>query len=113
MAKLSLDSYEYSQLKATVLFSPHHLGLASTSQILKFHKKEQMELHNYVQKNYSEDIYWWAQILNLLALRLMSTNITEFVFTGFIGNVSKDRVIHYILKKKMEEYNGQVTSANP
>ncbi|XP_078008348.1 nuclear receptor subfamily 2 group C member 2 isoform X2 [Phascolarctos cinereus] len=57
MAKLDIDGYEYAYLKAIVLFSPDHPGLASTSQIEKFQEKAQMELQDYVQKTYSEDTY--------------------------------------------------------
>ncbi|XP_029412907.1 nuclear receptor subfamily 2 group C member 2 isoform X2 [Nannospalax galili] len=114
MAKLDIDGYEYAYLKAIVLFSPDHPGLAGTSQIEKFQEKAQMELQDYVQKTYSEDTYRLARILvRLPALRLMSSNITEeLFFTGLIGNVSIDSIIPYILKMETAEYNGQITGAS-
>ncbi|XP_069499520.1 nuclear receptor subfamily 2 group C member 2 isoform X1 [Ambystoma mexicanum] len=111
MARLDIDGYEYAYLKAIVLFSPDHPGMTSTSQIEKFQEKAQMELQDYVQKTYPDDIYRLARILvRLPALRLLSSSITEeLFFTGLIGNVPIDSIIPYILKMETADYNGQIT----
>uniref|UniRef100_A0A665T857 Nuclear receptor subfamily 2, group C, member 2 n=1 Tax=Echeneis naucrates TaxID=173247 RepID=A0A665T857_ECHNA len=100
MTRLETDSYEYAYLKAIVLFSPDHPGVESGGQIEKFQEKALMELQDYVQKTYPDDMYRLTRILTRLpALRLMNSSITEeLFFTGLIGNVSIDSIIPYILK---------------
>ncbi|XP_037539885.1 nuclear receptor subfamily 2 group C member 2 [Nematolebias whitei] len=109
MTRLEIDSYEYAYLKAIVLFSPDHPGVDSSGQIEKFQEKALMELQDYVQKTYPDDIYRLTRILTRLpALRLMNSSITEeLFFTGLIGNVSIDSIIPYILKMETAEYNSQ------
>uniref|UniRef100_A0A3P8TCX1 Nuclear receptor subfamily 2, group C, member 2 n=1 Tax=Amphiprion percula TaxID=161767 RepID=A0A3P8TCX1_AMPPE len=109
MTRVETDSYEYAYLKAIVLFSPDHPGVDSSGQIEKFQEKALMELQDYVQKTYPEDIYRLTRILTRLpALRLMNSSITEeLFFTGLIGNVSIDSIIPYILKMETAEYNSQ------
>ncbi|XP_060930530.1 nuclear receptor subfamily 2 group C member 2 [Limanda limanda] len=109
MTRLDTDSYEYAYLKAIVLFSPDHPGVDSSGQIEKFQERALMELQDYVQKTYPEDMYRMTRILTRLpALRLMNSSITEeLFFTGLIGNVSIDSIIPYILKMETAEYNSQ------
>uniref|UniRef100_A0A665TH02 Nuclear receptor subfamily 2, group C, member 2 n=1 Tax=Echeneis naucrates TaxID=173247 RepID=A0A665TH02_ECHNA len=109
MTRLETDSYEYAYLKAIVLFSPDHPGVESGGQIEKFQEKALMELQDYVQKTYPDDMYRLTRILTRLpALRLMNSSITEeLFFTGLIGNVSIDSIIPYILKMETAEYNSQ------
>ncbi|XP_017265262.1 nuclear receptor subfamily 2 group C member 2 isoform X2 [Kryptolebias marmoratus] len=109
MTRLEIDSYEYAYLKAIVLFSPDHPGVDSSGQIEKFQEKALMELQDYVQKTYPDDMYRLTRILTRLpALRLMNSSITEeLFFTGLIGNVSIDSIIPYILKMETAEYNSQ------
>lgn len=109
MTKLEIDSYEYAYLKALVLFSPDHPGVDGSGQIEKLQEKALMELQDYVQKSYPDNIYRLTRILTRLpALRLMNSSITEeLFFTGLIGNVSIDSIIPYILKMETAEYNSQ------
>lgn len=109
MTKMEIDSYEYAYLKALVLFSPDHPGVDGSGQIEKLQEKALMELQDYVQKSYPDDIYRLTRILTRLpALRLMNSSITEeLFFTGLIGNVSIDSIIPYILKMETAEYNSQ------
>ncbi|XP_035500161.1 nuclear receptor subfamily 2 group C member 2 isoform X3 [Scophthalmus maximus] len=113
MTRLETDSYEYAYLKAIVLFSPDHPGVDSSGQIEKFQEKALMELQDYVQKAYPDDMYRLTRILTRLpALRLMNSSITEeLFFTGLIGNVSIDSIIPYILKMETAEYNSQDADA--
>ncbi|XP_019952023.2 nuclear receptor subfamily 2 group C member 2 [Paralichthys olivaceus] len=113
MTRLETDSYEYAYLKAIVLFSPDHPGVDSSGQIEKFQEKALMELQDYVQKTYPDDMYRMTRILTRLpALRLMNSSITEeLFFTGLIGNVSIDSIIPYILKMETAEYNSQDSDA--
>ncbi|KAB0392792.1 hypothetical protein E2I00_018922, partial [Balaenoptera physalus] len=103
VAKLGIeDIYESAYLKAIVFFTPHHPGLASTSQILKFQERHRWSYRIIFRKPTQKTPTDW----------LMSSNITkELVFTDLIGNVSIDSIIPYLLKKKMAEYNGQNTDA--
>ncbi|XP_024915278.1 nuclear receptor subfamily 2 group C member 2 isoform X1 [Cynoglossus semilaevis] len=109
MTRLEADSYEYAYLKAIVLFSPDHPGVDSSGQIEKLQEKALMELQDYVQKTYPDDMYRLTRILTRLpALRLMNSSVTEeLFFTGLIGNVSIDSIIPYILKMETAEYNSQ------
>ncbi|KAG7520362.1 nuclear receptor subfamily 2 group C member 2 isoform X1 [Solea senegalensis] len=113
MTRLETDSYEYAYLKAIVLFSPDHPGVDSSGQIEKLQEKALMELQDYVQKTYPDDMYRLTRILTRLpALRLMNSSITEeLFFTGLIGNVSIDSIIPYILKMETAEYNSQDSDA--
>ncbi|XP_034446621.1 nuclear receptor subfamily 2 group C member 2 [Hippoglossus hippoglossus] len=113
MTRLETDSYEYAYLKAIVLFSPDHPGVDSSGQIETFQERAMMELQDYVQKTYPDDMYRMTRILTRLpALRLMNSSITEeLFFTGLIGNVSIDSIIPYILKMETAEYNSQDSDA--
>lgn len=90
MTKMEIDSYEYAYLKALVLFSPgeyalhdqshslqilrqcdanvvwgessDHPGVDGSGQIEKLQEKALMELQDYVQKSYPDDIY---RLINL------------------------------------------------
>lgn len=107
-AKLNIDQVEFAYLKAIVLFSPDHPGIANPKQVEKFQEKAVAELKEYessMYPDYTPDRFS-KLLLKLPTLRLLNSSIMEeLFFAGLIGNVQIDSIIPYILRMETTDYN--------